>query len=75
MTVRELIEFLKTKPQEFNVILSKDAEGNGYSPLADLSEEMYEPISTWSGNVVCEEDIQDEDFEFQLNAIVLHPVN
>lgn len=35
MTVRELIEMLKKRPQNSLVILSRDSEGNGFSPVAD----------------------------------------
>ena len=34
------------------MILQKDAEGNGYSPLYGVdSEAVYVPESTWSGDV------------------------
>ncbi len=29
--------------------MSTDEEGNGYSPLAALNDEVYVPDSTWSG--------------------------
>ena len=31
------------------MILRKDAEGNGHSPLAEAWESMYAAESTWSG--------------------------
>ena len=74
MKVKELIELLQAKNPEFEVIMSKDGEGNGYSPLSNLSDEMYQADSTWSGEVVCKEDCE-EDFEYEANAIVLRPTN
>jgi hypothetical protein len=52
MKVKELLEALATADPDAEVILQKDAEGNGYSPLscADL-EAVYIPESTYSGTV------------------------
>ncbi len=41
MTVKELIKELKDYPQDALVVMSTDEEGNGYSPLAALNEEVY----------------------------------
>lgn len=51
MTVKELKALLADQPDERLVILSKDSEGNGFSPLAEVAEGMYVPYSTWSGEV------------------------
>lgn len=32
------------------VVLAKDGEGNGFSPLADTEEAMYDAESTYSGD-------------------------
>jgi hypothetical protein len=52
MKVKDLISALATADPEAEVILQKDAEGNGYSPLdsADL-QAVYVADSTYSGNV------------------------
>jgi hypothetical protein len=50
-TCGELADYLATQPRDRKVILSKDAERNGFSPLADAGERMYEATSTWSGEV------------------------
>lgn len=50
-TVGELLDYLATQPRDRKVVLQKDAEGNGYSPLADADEGMYEATSTWSGEM------------------------
>ena len=36
MTVAELIEKLKAFPQDSQVLLSRDEEGNGFGALADI---------------------------------------
>lgn len=33
ITVKQLIEHLKTLPEDLEVIMSKDSEGNGYHPV------------------------------------------
>ena len=51
MKVSELIEQLKAIDPNRIVILSKDVEGNGYSPLDDLWSGAYRANSTYSGDV------------------------
>jgi hypothetical protein len=48
-TVGDLLDYLATQPRDRKVILRKDAEGNGHSPLADAWEAMYTPDTTYSG--------------------------
>lgn len=67
MKVKELIEILKPLDPEAEVILSKDAEGNNYSPLSDYSSGKYIPDSTWSGEF--------ESRRGKYNAICLWPTN
>lgn len=50
-TVGELMDYLATQPRDRKIIMSSDAEGNSYSPLADAGEGMYFADSTWSGEV------------------------
>lgn len=45
MTVKELIFDLKRHDPNMQVILQKDAEGNGYSPLSGCDWVMYVPGS------------------------------
>jgi hypothetical protein len=78
MTVKELIEMLKDLPQDHQVIMSKDSEGNGFSPMAEsFSRLMYVPDSTWSGEVLSEEDHKEYENEgpFVENCVVLWPTN
>ena len=63
MTAQELIAFLQTLPSDTPVVLSRDAEGNGYSPLA-----CAQPETTWRG------DLAAEDEGLPHNAAVLWPV-
>lgn len=52
MTASELIAELQKLPPEAEVILQKDGEGNSYSPLAAVDgNAVYDPSSTWSGEV------------------------
>ena len=51
MKVKDLIQALADHP-EAEVILSRDSEGNGFSPLAVADPgSMYRAESTWSGEV------------------------
>jgi hypothetical protein len=86
ITVGELREKLTGLPDDMPVILEKDAEGNGFSPLSSVStDERYEPDSTWSGEVrVSEERWSPEDYhghtyeeyaEGSFPVVVLGPVN
>ena len=68
MTVRELIERLKTCEPDRIVVMAKDAEGNGYSPLHNLWAGRYLADSTYSGEV-------GEDDEDGVPAMILTPIN
>ncbi len=74
MTVKELIEQLSILPQDLQVILQKDAEGNGYSPLSGVDSEcQYVPDNTWSGEVYSVGEVLHEPhFE---DCVVLFPIN
>lgn len=84
MMVKELKELLKEFNDNDIVIISKDSEGNRYSPLSDVAEASYEAETTWYREIglrkLTEEDIKagytEEDvLENGVNAIVLYPVN
>ena len=52
MNVKELKEQIANLPDDMEVVLQKDAEGNGYSPLSGADPDaVYIPDSTWSGDV------------------------
>lgn len=52
MTVGELKILISNVPDETEIILQKDAEGNGFSPLSDADSNcIYLEDSSYSGNV------------------------
>lgn len=52
MTVGELIKALATENPDRVVIMARDAEGNGYSPLDEwYSTGAYEATCAWAGKV------------------------
>lgn len=65
VTAGALRQALEGVPDDMPVILQKDAEGNGYSPLSsvDVTGYVYEPDTTWSGEVysVGPDDSEDPD--------------
>jgi hypothetical protein len=63
MTVAELIEVLQGLDPDRKVILQKDAEGNGFSPFGDWYEALYRAESTWSGEVLHPQDIEDGEYD------------
>jgi hypothetical protein len=48
-TVGDLMDYLAAQPRNRRIILQKDAEGNGHSPLANAAEAMYAAESAWAG--------------------------
>ena len=83
-TLRARLQELSHLPDDTPVILQKDAEGNGYSPLADGGEGMYLADSTYSGETYpTPEQIaadrayteEDEAPEDAIRVIILRPVN
>ena len=85
MKVSELISLLRDAPPDAEVILQKDGEGNGYSPLSAAdADAVYVPDSTWSGDVYsmewsADEACMDDDEWAETTAmprcVVLSPVN
>jgi len=60
MKIKELLELLKEQDPETEVVMSRDAEGNGYSPLAVLDTCFYQAESTWHGEI---RNIYDEEID------------
>lgn len=81
MNVKELRELLTELPDEMPVIMSKDEEGNHFSPLCELSPGRYQAVSTYSGEWYDPEDQnpnwtpEDEIPEDAIPAICLWPIN
>jgi hypothetical protein len=68
ITVKQLRESLNGLDDSLLVVLSKDAEGNDFSPLVEVEGPLtYIPDSGWSGEI-----IEDHDND---NCVVLWPTN
>lgn len=70
MTVKELIEKLQTLDQDLLVVMSKDAEGNGFSPIYSASVGQYD-----EDNNEFRDNPEDLNDSFLINAVCLDPVN
>ena len=86
MKVKELIELLKEEDPEKIVIMQKDSEGNGYSPLSGVDgNAVYLADSTWSGTAYDIEwsagdaGMEEEDWEqFKKDTpdcVIVFPIN
>lgn len=84
ITVRELKELLNNYNDNDLVIIQKDEEGNGFSPLYEILDVKYVADTEWSGEVFLRELTQElreigfteEDVsESGEDAIVLVPIN
>ena len=85
MTVKELKQEIESLPDDMLVILQKDAEGNGYSPLSGTDTDViYIPDSTYSGDVydsnwtaddACLSESEWAELQTKPKALILYPVN
>ncbi len=85
MKVKDLKELLETLPDDMEVILQKDSEGNGYSPLSGGdAEAVYVPNTTWSGDVydtkwsasdACLTQGEWQEILDKKRALILYPIN
>lgn len=79
MTVEDLIQELQliiaANPdmKSAQVVQSKDAEGNGYSPVDELCVAKYLAENVYSGEVVHPDDV--DDHEELIDVVCLWPVN
>ncbi|MFF2852628.1 hypothetical protein ACFVT5_41005 [Streptomyces sp. NPDC058001] len=69
-------------PDDTPVILARDAEGNGYSPLYIVDDALYEAKSTYSGQMYASPEMRaaepgqwDEAPASAIAAIFLWPTN
>lgn len=85
MKVKELLAALAKANPDAEVILQRDAEGNGYSPCegADLKA-VYVPENTYSGKVysmkwsaadACMTSAEWKETKAKPRCVVLYPVN
>lgn len=84
MKVKQLKKLLEKIDDDRIVVLSKDGEGNGFSPLADLDDNStYAADSTWSGEIGIEkltpemrkQGYSSADTNNGVPALVLWPTN
>lgn len=84
MKVGELKALLAGVDDDREVVMSRDSEGNGYSPLAQVDDEStYRADSTWAGEVGPEaitdemraQGWTDEDMVGGVPAVVFWPTN
>jgi len=76
MTVKELIENLRSIDPETKIVMSKDAEGNGFSPLSEIDPAAwYQAETTWSGDVLHPDDYDPDDAEGLEKVVCFWPVN
>jgi hypothetical protein len=71
MTVEQLIKSLASFPLGFQVVLARDAEGNGFAPLPEkhgVSVEKY--LADEVGGT-----LSDSDNGMDVNAVVLWPAD
>jgi hypothetical protein len=75
MTAGELRKALEDVPDERLVVLARDEEGNGFSPLAEVvSTERYFAETTYFGEIVHPDDYGEMGDDYVL-AVVLWPLN
>ena len=85
MTVKELKKSIENLPDDMQVIVQKDAEGNGYSPLQGADyDAVYVPETTCFGDVYSLNGSHDQvgmsDDEWGVikskpKALILYPIN
>jgi len=84
LTVADLQAALALLPSDMLVVLAKDGEGNGFSPLAATESALYLAENTWSGEFYMTEDDrqgQEDPDEYSeapadaVPALFLWPVN
>ena len=83
MKAHELARILLDGP-DGEVVMQKDAEGNGYSPLSGADPAHYVPDSTYSGEVYalnwaaedcCMIEAEWKEMRAKPKCIVLYPIN
>ncbi len=74
LTIAGLKLFLAATKADDNalLVLAKDAEGNGFSPLGYASFAVYHPESTHSGEIYEGQPVREEN---DVECVVLWPVN
>jgi hypothetical protein len=71
----ELREALEKVRDDTLIVLSRDAEGNSYSPLDEPTSGFYVPENRHSGELWTGEDGEREPPDDAVSAVFLWPVN
>ena len=50
MIVSELIEHLEKMPQDLQIIISQDSEGNGFSAHVEVENDSNQCVVLWPGH-------------------------
>ena len=72
MKVKDLIGMLEKFNPNYQVILQKDSEGNGYSPVAGAEDAHYVAEASYYGEVYSDEDDIPDNAK---PCVVIWPVN
>jgi hypothetical protein len=76
LTVAAMIERLKDFPSDAILVQSQDAEGNGFSPVSELSVGYYLEETTWHGEFTDHEDDEEGLREHgAAQAVCIWPIN
>ncbi len=85
MNIKELKEAIGNLPDDMEVIIQKDSEGNDYSPLRGVDPDaVYIPKTTWYGDVysmnwkaddACVTDEEWEEIKSKSRSLILYPIN
>jgi hypothetical protein len=70
MKIKDLKKLLEQYPEELEAILSKDEEGNQFSPLFSVQEFKYVPKNEFYGDIA---DLDEETGKMSLPALVFYP--
>ncbi len=74
MTKADLLKAIVDVPDDTLIVMSRDSEGNDYSPLAQIDEALYRAENTYSGELY-DEDQGEEEKKKCVPCIVLWPTN
>ena len=76
MKVKDLKNLLAVYPDDFDVVLARDAEGNTFSPIFCVDSGFYKPNSSWSGRYTAEDELAMQKGDpLKNNAVCMWPVN
>lgn len=80
VTVKQLRELLATAEDSDIVVMSKDAEGNDFSPIRRLENMIFQPTLLKSGNIrwysgECHDRDDVENNKFGFNCLTIWPLN